>query len=287
MMPVANGLTLLEAAILNCLHYGVNSIWITVNDDQLPYAKMCVGEMGYDPVRYWDDFSVLKVEKRTRVPIYFVPVIPKYRDYCDNFTFGFINSALTARKVYGSLTRYCEPDYFLFVSPFGVINYEELRPKRVDFKHFNKKSLITHQGKSALEGNHLPICVDKEDIDTIKRHVIANSNKKHRQIAPFGKGGSDWFEELPKEEQFKGTRLTMKEVLSCLDKDSFDSYELDWFYDVQNWQQYSEFMASGKKIYRSRLLRRDLRTYPLADQEDKVEFHRNKEEKYPWIAKKN
>ena len=43
MMPVANGLTLLEAAILNCLHYGVNSIWITVNDDQLPYAKICVG----------------------------------------------------------------------------------------------------------------------------------------------------------------------------------------------------------------------------------------------------
>lgn len=287
MTPVGDRVTLLEAAVLNCLHYGVDSIWITVNDDQLPYAKMCVGEMGYDPVRYWDSFSVLKTEKRTRVPIYFVPVIPKYRGYCDNYTFGFINAAITAQKVYGALTRYCVPDYYFFSSPFGVLDYEEIRAKRKDFKIHNKKSLFTVQEKNALEGNHLPICVDKNDIDLLKKHVISNSNKKYREVTKFSKDNRNWYEELPKEEQFKGTRLTMQEVFSCLDKDSFDKYELKWFYDIHNWKQYEEYMRSDKKIRGSRLLKREYETHPLADYEDKIEYYKTKEEKYPWTVKKN
>ncbi len=183
MTPVGYGFTMLEAAITNCLYYGVDSIWITVNDDELPWAKKCVGQLGYDPVRYIDRFSINKTDQRKRVPIYFVPTFSRYRDYCDNYTFGFINAGLMAKKVYGHVSSYCEPDYYFFSSPFGLLDPEELREKRSSFKSGNKKSLFYFAGQTALDGVHLPMCIDKEQLEKLKKNTLSLSTGKSRSIA--------------------------------------------------------------------------------------------------------
>tara|TARA_R110000824_G_scaffold65554_1_gene170658 strand:- start:433 stop:1239 length:807 start_codon:yes stop_codon:yes gene_type:complete len=267
MMPVGPGLTMLESSILNCLHYGVDSIWITVDDNQLPYAKKCLGEMGYDPVRYYDPFSINKKDQRKRVSIYFVPTLTKYRDYCDNYAFGFINAGLTAKKVYGHISKYCEPDYYFFSSPFGMLNYKEIRTNRKKYKSGNRQSLFTYRGKNALSGEHLPMCVNKDTLINLKKHVLSNSTKMYKASEQLNKSGIP-VELLPREERYKGKKLTMEEVYACLNKGDFDTYELDWFYNVISWQNYRQYITSNKEIKRSNVLRRDYVTYPLLDTND-------------------
>ena len=267
MMPVGDGVTLLESCVLNCLNYGVDSIWITVNDDQLPYAKKCLGEMGYDPVRFYDPFSINKKDQRKRVSIYFVPTLTKYRDYCDNYTFGFINAGLTAKKVYGHISKHCEPDYYFLSSPFGALDYKEIRANRKKYKSGNRQSLFTNCDKSALSGDHLPLCINKQTLINLEKHVLSNSTKMYKSSEQLSKSGIP-VELLPREERYRGKKLSMKEVYGCLDKEQFDCYDLSWFYNVTSWQDYREYISSGKEVKRTNILRRDYVTYPVLDTDE-------------------
>lgn len=263
MTPVGYGLTMLEAAIANCLYYGVDSIWITVNDDELPWAKRCVGQLGYDPVRYVDPFSINKTDQRKRVPIYFVPTFSRYRDYCDNYTFGFINAGLVARKVYGHISSYCEPDYYFFSSPFGLLKPSELREKRTQFKSDNKKSLFYYGGETALDGKHLPMCVDKEQLERLKKHTLSLSTGKSRTTGQYRENGLPIFERLPDEERLKGKNLTASETFGCLDENEFSHYNLENFFNIESWDDYLDYMSSDLKNNKSSLLKRHYKLYPL------------------------
>jgi len=263
MTPVGYGFTMLEAAITNCLYYGVDSIWITVNDDELPWAKKCVGQLGYDPVRYIDRFSINKTDQRKRVPIYFVPTFTRYRDYCDNYTFGFINAGLMAKKVYGHVSSYCEPDYYFFSSPFGLLDPKQLREKRSEFKSANKKSLFYHNGQTALDGVHLPMCIDKEQLERLKKHTLSLSTGKSRTTGEYRDNGLPVFEKLPPEETLKGKRLTANETYSCLEEDEFSHYDLETFFNIESWDDYVDYMSSDLKVNKRSLLKRKYVLHPM------------------------
>ena len=253
LMPIGRKTTLLDAAIINCLYFGVSSIWITVNDDYLPLVKKRVGDYGQDPVYYINAFSKYRTDTRKKVPIYFVPTMTRYRDYCDNHTFGFINAALYAQKVYSQLTKYCVPEYYFFSSPFGVFNYRDFSEKRKQL--YNKKIIFECGDKSVLTNNQLPICVDKEDIKSIRRHVVLNSNKRHKVIGDFIPNDTSWLESLPKEERFRGKKMSVAEVLSPIDESSFERFELSWFYDIVDWASYEEYTRSNNYIIYSSMVR--------------------------------
>ena len=252
-MPVGKKTTLLDTAINNCLYFGVSSIWITVNDDYLPLVKKRVGDYGYDPVYYFNEYSKYKTDSRKRVPIYFVPMMTRYRDYCDNHTFGFINSALYAQKVYSQLTKYCVPEYYFFSSPFNLFNYREFSSNRKQL--YNKKIIFECGGKSVFTDNQLPICVDSEDIKELRRHVVLNSNKRHKAVGEFTPNDSSWLERLPKEEQFRGKKMTASDVMKPLDRETFETFDLSWSYDIVDWASYEEYSRSDNYIMYSPMVK--------------------------------
>ena len=86
MLPVEKDFTLIQKSVFECAMAGCSTIWIVANDDLAPLVKKHIGEWVYDPVYFWDNYiNNHIVQRRTHIPIYYVPILPKDRDRRDSY----------------------------------------------------------------------------------------------------------------------------------------------------------------------------------------------------------
>ena len=77
LLPIQNDFTLIQKSVFECAMAGCSTIWIVANDDLAPLVKKHIGEWVYDPVYFWDNYKQSYCQRRTHIPIYYVPILPK------------------------------------------------------------------------------------------------------------------------------------------------------------------------------------------------------------------
>ena len=172
LMPVGPNYTAIEATIFECLHAGCSSIWIVANDDLAPLVKKHIGEWVYDPVYFWDNYvNNHIVQRRTHIPIYYVPILPKDRDRRDSYGWSALFGMHSAWWVSFRISKWVIPKKYFVSFPHNAYDFWTLREHRKQLFNTTKNFFFTHEGKTIKDNLPLPFTMRGEDFIQCRREV--------------------------------------------------------------------------------------------------------------------
>ena len=249
-MPIGPNYTALERAIFECACAGCESIWITVNDDWAPLIKERVGDYVYDPVWYYRQYEINPKDNRKVIPIFLVPHMAKYRNRRDSLGWGILNASLYAQSVSRGLSSFTVPDMFYAAFPYGIYDPRALLKDRKKISS-NKKYFLSYNGETIKDGKRLGFTFSFEDVREINKYIHREGTGRWKQIGEFVKGDiKAWSERLPTEQQYSARHFTLEKVFYLLGLENSNISELDWFYDINDWGDYKNFISSEYELKR-------------------------------------
>lgn len=211
--PVSKNVSAIQNAVYQCAHAGCDTIWIVSTYEDIGVARKLVGDWVHDPSDYARTSG--RKDLRKEIPIYYVPIPPYDRNKGrTSLSWSILVGCLIAFRVGASLSSWFLPNRFFVAFPLGVCDYTSIRKDRIDLK--TKKCIIYQKDGNSILNNHLlPFTLTKLPFIYARRHIR--------------KGGS----------------LDLDKVFSCL-KDDFtiDFHDMTWYYDIRDWDRYTEFLAT-------------------------------------------
>jgi len=242
LIPVGNKINALQRAVLECAAAGCKSIWISCNYDQAPYARQSVGDFIVDPYVMYNTFDKIKYIKKEYIPIYFVPMDVADLNIRDSMSWGIVNSAVNATKVYSTLSQHLKPDRFYVSFVQSCYNPWALMKCRPKVKNTTYNFHLTHENKSFKTGEYLGFTFSRKELGEIRSHVF-------REGTVITKGGS--FQNkiyLPIEERYSGRNFTVDEVFKPVIIDDTNAVELTAYHNIETWDGYRAFIESKMSI---------------------------------------
>jgi hypothetical protein len=151
---------------------GCATIWIVANEDTAPVVKHHIGEWVYDPVYFWDDYVDNKIrQRRTHIPIYYIPIHPKDRGKRDSYGWSALYGMHSAWWVSYRISKWVIPKKYFVSFPHSVYDYWSLRHHRKDLSKTKRNFFFTHEGKTIKDNLPIPFTMRGEDFIQCRRHV--------------------------------------------------------------------------------------------------------------------
>jgi hypothetical protein len=164
MLPIENDFTLIQKSVFECALAGCSTIWIVANDDLAPLVKKHIGEWVYDPVYFWDDYiNNYVVQRRTHIPIYYVPILPKDRDRRDSYGWSALFGMHSAWYTSYRISKWVVPKKYFVSFPNNAYDYWSLREQRKKLSNTTKNFFFTSEGKTVKDNLPIPFTMRGED----------------------------------------------------------------------------------------------------------------------------
>ena len=235
MMPIAQDYLAIERAIAECAMAGCETIWLGCNDDMQPLIKHRLGDYVKDPVSLGRTYASHATEKR-EIPIFYVPIHPKDRGKRDCLGWSVLHGALSAYHVSRKMSKY----YVAF--PYGTYDINILREYRKEISS-GRNVFLEHNGFSVRDGLHLGFTFGPEDYKRYVREI----RSKGTGIKKPGQHGLP-SERLSPNERYSARFFTLGMVFETADINRSKIVEVPWYYDIDSWDSYCDFLSSPQRI---------------------------------------
>jgi hypothetical protein len=217
LMPINDNYHAVERAVHTAAMAGCQTIWVVLHREAQPLIKKKLSSWIYDPTHVWE--KPYPFFNKKEIPIYYVTIKPKDRARRDSQAWSVLYGAKIASYVSLKISRWVVPKRFLVVSPYGVVSEESIKESRVALRD-SENILYTHKGTNFLDNNHLPFTFDADGYYACKENYRINY---------LGD---------------KDNKKSFKDIFGLLDITKYRNMELEWHYNISEWDGYSQFIGS-------------------------------------------
>ena len=247
LMPIGDDYTLVENAVVNCAAAGCKTIWVVCNDSTIPLLRQRMGEYVIDPKCPTVIKNIAGHRPRTRyVPIFYVPCNPRDVNKRDSLGYAVLHGAKKASMVSASLSKWIVPQKYFVTSPYCAYHYSQFLDIRTNFRKEDEFFFFTNNKDQTIKDDlHLPFIASPKMLNECRRDVHAKST------SIWAKGDwKDHRDKLPAKEQYSARNFSLAQVFSSLPDENFSKIRLEWYWEIKDWQGYTEFMASHNYLKR-------------------------------------
>ena len=244
LLPVDEGFSMIQKSIFECAIAGCQTIWIVANDDMAPIIRKTIGEWTYDPVYYYRKEKFYK-DKRREIPIYYVPIHPKDRERRDSYGWSALFGIHSAWYVSSRLSKWITPEKYYISFPHSAFNIYSLREHRQIISHHENNFFLSHNGETVKNNKHMSFTMFGEDFKNCRRYVNKETTHTYHNLKDGEKYPS---KKLPIEERWSARRFEIQKVFSQVDSENSNTIELDWHWDIGNWDGYRQYLSSENFI---------------------------------------
>jgi hypothetical protein len=246
LIPLSNGFNLIQSAVFECAMAGCDTIWIVANDDMSPAIRRTIGDWTYDPVYYKRDLSSkFYSELRKEVPIYYIGIKPKDLDRRDSYGWSVIEGIHSAYMTSLRISKWLTPEKYFITFPFGVCDPFQVRQFRKQIRDKNKNFLYQFEGDTVKQNVPLSFTMTGEDFLQCRRAINQKTTREYLPPLPNQKYPD---QKLPIHQRWSAHHFKLSEVFENVDTSNAFHQELEWFYDISQWSEYCNFLASENII---------------------------------------
>jgi|TARA_R110000787_G_scaffold70731_4_gene157360 hypothetical protein len=246
LLPIGEGLNLIQKSVYECAAAGCNTIWIVANDDLAPVIRKTVGDWVYDPVYYKRDIeSKFYTNLRREVPIYYVGIKPKDRNRRDSYGWSILEGIHAAYMTSYKISKWLAPEKYFISFPFGVFDIYFIRQHRKLISDKQKNIFFTYNKKSIIDNQFLPFTMTGEDFKTCRRRVNKKTTREYLPPLPDHQYPS---QKLPLQDRWSARQFSFSEIFEDLRAIDHHDISLDWYHDVSTWDNYVGFISSDNNI---------------------------------------
>jgi hypothetical protein len=237
--------TAIQNAVMSCAMAGCKTIWIVANNDLAPLVKKAVGEWVHDPVYYKRDFTKFYSNVRKEVPIYYTPVHPKDLDRRNSYGWSVLHGIYSSWFVSYKISRWIIPEKYFIAFPMSVYDYRILRELRPQIQDVNKNFSLTYQNQTVMDNIPISFTMKGEDYLQCRRNVNKITTREYLPPSP----GQLPSVKRPLSERWSARYFDLSTVFAKWNLNQKTlTHELDWFYDIREWEQYRAYMASDHVV---------------------------------------
>jgi len=245
LLPVDAGFTAIQKSVFECALAGCRTIWIVANQDLAPVVRKSVGEWVYDPVYFNRNRVRFYKEIRKEIPIYYVPISERDRERRDSYGWSVLHGIYSAWWVANKISKWVVPEKYFISFPMGVYDIYRLREQRRKIANPNKNFFMTHNNHTVKANLPLPFAIRGEDYIQCRRNV----NKLTTRGYYFPTEGEKYpSKKLPLHERWSARNFDFNLVFDKAREEDAEKVELDWFYNMSNWQEYRHFLGSENLV---------------------------------------
>tara|TARA_Y100001963_G_scaffold142953_1_gene213160 strand:+ start:1323 stop:2189 length:867 start_codon:yes stop_codon:yes gene_type:complete len=245
LMPIDRNYTAIERAVYECAMAGCHTIWIVANDDMQPLIKNRIGEWIQDPVWYGRTHDRYPSESRRDIPIYYVPIHPKDRDRRDSLGWSVLYGAYVSYMTSHTLSSWLVPHKYYCAFPYGVYDPSEIRNYRKEIQHSTENIFLTHNDRTVKDNEYLAFTFDGEDFKNCRNFIKQASTKEYY---PPAEGEKYPTKRLPLQERWSARHFDLSMVFEMLSVEKSKNICVSWYYAIDSWDSYREYMASNKSF---------------------------------------
>lgn len=219
LMPVAQDYLAVEHAVYECACAGVSTIWVVCKEGTTPLLRHRLGDWVYDPVeidRIAKNPRSIQRDNIRRIPIYYVKLKPVDFERRESLGWSTLVGAITSFRMSFRVSKWLIPDKYFVSFPYGIYNADILRKKR-NMLRSNKSYVITHQGKSVVDGLHTAFTFDRDVFVYARREV-----RKYK--------------------------TELDEIFKSVTMDEPTAIEVPWYHQIDTWEDYKDYMASENGV---------------------------------------
>ena len=236
--------TAIQNAVMACAMAGCKTIWIVANNDLAPIIRKTVGEWVHDPVYYQREFTKFYSNVRKEVPIYYVPIHPKDLDKRNSYGWSVLHGIYSSWFVSYKISRWILPEKYFIAFPMSIYDYRILRKLRPLIQDTNKNFTLTYNNKTVTEDLPISFTMKGDDYLQCRRNINKITTREYLPPSP----GSLPSQRRPLNERWSARFFDLPTVFQKLNLKKSNRHELDWFYDIREWDQYRSYMASDNRV---------------------------------------
>ena len=242
LQPIGPDYLAIERAVWECACAGSETIWIVCHNDMQPLIRYRLGDYVQDPL------LVNKVRLRIpegvekQIPIYYVPIHPKDRDKRDCLSWSVLYGALTAYWLSKTISQWVIPDKYYVAFPYGIYEPELLKPLRKQISN-KKPFFVSYQGRTIKDSEYLGFTFDADDFKICRKTL-------RKEGTGIYIGYKE--EKLPIEERWSARHFSLDKVFKPVNMESASELKVPWYFKVDNWDGYCEFLGTK---YRKEIIR--------------------------------
>ena len=239
MQPIAKNYLAIERSVVECAYAGADTIWIVCNDDIQPLIKHRLGEYVQDPVWLYRKFDRHAYENKKPIPIFYVPINPKYRDKIDCYGWSVMQGALMSWWVSHRISKWAVPKKYYVSYPYGTYDPRLLSEHRRDIAG---KDLfyLSHEGKTFKDGEYLGFSFREEDYKTILKQMRTGTGVYDSETYVYG----EVHDRLPASERDSARNFSLDKVFETVTIEGAKEVELPWYHPIDNWENLANFLGS-------------------------------------------
>ena len=231
--PIADGITLVENAVLHCAFVGCKQIFIVCEERSVRMLRKHLGEWVEDPA-WWYRKTFTPDGYRLQIPIFYIRITEKDKRQRGSAAWGIIHGAKVANKMANNVSKWTVASRFFVTFPWSGISFWEFKPHRATTSNV-QNFYFTHEGKTAWDNEFIPFTFNQDDLRSMKKNFFEKTTLTYKKIGDYKPNDSSWFERLPREAQFSGRRFTIGELLEPVDNKTYTSLEIKKYYNVYTW----------------------------------------------------
>ena len=243
MMPIGSNLTAIERSVMECAWAGCETIWIVCNDNISPIIRHRIGEMVQDPV-WLRKLDTYPSASRKPVPIFYVPIHPKDLGKVDCYSWAVLHGAMTVFKISSKISKWLIPGRYYVSFPYSVYDPAVLRTHRKEISS-SKPFYLKSGDKTIKDGELLGFTFDKNDFVNFRRVIRGGTG-----IYKPTDDGSRPTERLPAKHRYSARHFTLEKVFGGADLNNSNIVAVPWYYKINNWQSYTEYIKSSNQLER-------------------------------------
>jgi hypothetical protein len=202
--------------------------------------------MVQDPVWYGRVLAAHPEDHRKPIPIYYVPIHPKDRDRIDCYSWSILFGALTGYWISKQMSKWVTPDKYYVSFPLSV--YPEDAPRQYRSLISSENNFFfCYNDKTVKDGEYLGFSFGPEDFIQCRRVIRKEGTREWKHS-----GANIPSEKLPLEKRWSARHFSLDKVFEPVILLEQGVKELEWYYNLSNWEYYTNFLASeeAKKVKR-------------------------------------
>ena len=158
-------------------------------------------------------------------------------------SWSVLHGALTCFKISSGISKWVVPKKYYISFPYGVYDPELVRAHRKDILG-DKNLFFSFQGQSVRDGLYTSFTMDKNDFLEYRRVIRQEGTGIYENPEP----GRLPHTKLPKVDRYSARNFTLDKVFRCAKLEMSNVVELPWYYSIDGWDRYCEFLSSGQKV---------------------------------------
>ena len=257
MQPIAANFLAIERSILECATAGCDTIWIVCPYEIQPLLRHRLGSMVQDPVSYSNaKYVKFKEMVKKQIPIYYIPAKVKDKDKKDSIVWNMLSGCLTVTDISAGMSRWLIPRKYYICFPNAVFPSQYVRKYRTAINK-KRKFLISHKGKTILDGEYLSASLNHEDVLFLIKEFRNQATGMWDPASPNRGDTTFPSERLSIENRYSGRFLTVKDIFSKLPiENETITMNAFWYYDISSWDGLKKYLSSEESNYMKRPIKR-------------------------------